>query len=108
MTERVSPELEARMIALVREAAKQNGYGWDGKQREEAQAIVAELPEPIDPDLLQAREIAAQYAERAASERGRESNWPDRIRSGKVDGCAEGGVGLALDAIRRGRELAAA
>jgi hypothetical protein len=59
-------------------------------------AIVAELPKPIDPDLIEARELVVV---------GNESfpTWCSDVRKGLHDTSEE--VRLALAGIRRGREL---
>lgn len=57
------------------------------------------LPDPIDPDLLEAREMVAKYYEgRAGPAAAR------RTREGDYDGSAF--LVLALAALKRGRELA--
>lgn len=99
------PALWDRMVALVRDVAKisvtgelpggrLNAYG------EEARAIVAELAPPVDPDLIEAREIAAATFERAGNDRDAQS-----ARNGTFDG-QNGMVSTALAGIKRGRQLA--
>lgn len=53
---------------------------------------------PVDPDLLEAREIAAQQAEMDGS-----PDWATRARQGEAD--KGNWVQIALAAIKRGREL---
>lgn len=61
-------------------------------------AIVAELPVPIDPDLIEAREIAADRWDREAMD-----GWAQIVLAGSCDHHTD--VQLALKAIKRGREL---
>lgn len=49
---------------------------------DEARAIVAELPEPVDPDLIEAREICALAQHPHYSPPGAAENY----RAGKFDG----------------------
>lgn len=63
----------------------------------EARAIVALLPEPVDPDLLEARELYVV----ANNLGGDDATF---VRKGQMDACDE--IQLALAAIKRGRELA--
>lgn len=85
------PALWDRMVALVRDIAEVGGewtHGYD--QWKEAKTIVADLPKPVDPDLIEARRIV--------SDRGYPSDYEE------VDDDSV--VGVALAAIKRGRELA--
>lgn len=90
----VGPEVVERMIALVRELAKVTTI--KAPWIIEARAIVALLPEPIDGDLVEARECAAQAQLLAVGE---------LTRAGKMDDQPI--VIAALAAIKRGRALAA-
>lgn len=57
----LSPETVERMVALVRRMAGYAGVYPKGEAAHEfvseASAIAADLPEPVDPDLVEAREI---------------------------------------------------
>lgn len=93
------------MVNLIRESvAKQTRTtaAFDGLLAD-ARAIVALLPEPVDPDLLIAREVAANTlvalgasSEMIAAADIREGTGDDKIIMHAV-----------LFAIKRGRELAA-
>lgn len=85
----ISDELVDRMVALVREMASE-GY-------DRASDIVAKLPQPVDPDLLEAREIACAEVPSWAAEQKR------RCRQGTYDGNLL--IVLALAGVRRGRSL---
>lgn len=98
------PALWDRMVALVRDVAKisvtgelpggrLNAYG------EEARAIVAELAPPVDPDLIEAREIAL-----ANSLPGFEGITSWKTRDGAADDKAF--MKAILAGIKRGRQLA--
>jgi hypothetical protein len=59
MTE-ISPELVERCVALVRQVAQgRPGSLQQTINRDLARAIAAELPAPVDPDLVLAREVAS-------------------------------------------------
>ncbi len=58
-------------------------------------AIVAELPKSLDPDLVEAREIAVKQEGRRF--------YSDPLRAGEHDTSLE--VVYALKGIKRGREL---
>jgi len=105
----VGREMHERMVALMRKmGAPQAG---EGKQKyvaidgtamvAEARAIVAMLPDPIDPDLIEARECVAGVYDAAG--RG---DLAVQTRQGGQDNRLR--VQSALAAIRRGRALAAA
>lgn len=105
MTERVSPELEARMIALVRNIRNSGSLYYATEVvplYNEACRIVANLPRPVDPDMIEARKIVASQAPFGAID----PSWNSRV----IDGFEDDGpwVKNALAAIKRGRELAAA
>lgn len=53
----ISDELVERMVALVRDLAGKDGACFVGEVKDEARAIVAELPEPVDPHLAIAKRI---------------------------------------------------
>jgi hypothetical protein len=96
------PDVTARMEALVRRMAGEPGRqliaASDGDYAE-ARAIVALLPEPVDPDLIEARKLAAVWSE---SQDVSHSHYLD----GHMDDSAE--VRGMVAAIARGRELALA
>jgi hypothetical protein len=97
----ISPELVERMVALVRDLHADH-LRYDLHDREQnfckrTAAIVADLPVPVDPDLIEAREIAAARYSREDQKR--------LVLDGKWD-CGEPVV-AALAGIKRGRELAA-
>lgn len=54
----IDPALVERMVDLVRRI---DAIGLAGPIPEEARAIVAELPAPVDPDLMLARETVAKW-----------------------------------------------
>ncbi len=107
MTQEISPELVDRMMACIRA-----GVAWadnrsakvsnatDTENLDEARAIVALLPEPVDPDRIEGRNVAATAH---MDMHGYEST-AEAIRAGRHDdwilviGC--------VAAIKRGRELA--
>lgn len=92
------PALWDRMEALVRDLASRDGACFVGEIKHEAQAIVADLPKPVDPDLIEARKLAASFSDRE------DVNHADYL-SGDLDSGGE--VQGFLAAIKRGRELAA-
>lgn len=95
MSQDISPELVERMVALVRQCAGQPLHGQALHDVDvEAQSIVAQLPEPIDPDLMEARQIAAFHAG-AARDGTMNGEWDNSLY-----------VQNALKGIKRGRELA--
>jgi hypothetical protein len=59
----IPDEVVERMVALVKDAAGTAGIAPVSAVEAEARAIMALLPQPIDPLLLRAREIAAQEFE---------------------------------------------
>lgn len=94
-------EIEARAYACLREVAATKVGGpiekfWDTV--EEACAIVALLPEPIDPDLIEARKISDQFTGK--------KNGDGQYSIGNRD--SEAGLQAVLAAIKRGRTLAQA
>jgi hypothetical protein len=110
----VSPELVERMVALVTRMAGKSSIGasfkeespisWDSRHYDEARAIADHLPKPVDPDLIEARELVA-----AAVAYGRSTYIPlspsvDDFRSGAADAGTL--IANTLAAIKRGRELA--
>lgn len=65
----------------------------------EARAIVAELPKPVDPDLIEARRMESQQADNNGF-----IDYAVSVRNGDQDN--EGPVRCRYDGIKRGRELA--
>jgi hypothetical protein len=104
MTE-YDPALVERLIGVAREFDAEwdkNGMTAIGSGHpitRRLRAIVAELPAPVDPDLLAAREIAAEIAPR--------QNW---VASDFIDGKYDDTPAIEglLKAIRKGRELGGA
>lgn len=108
--EAIDPALVARMVALIR------GMGdaylcavtpmdlptrqFDMRHYGEARDIARLLPKPIDPDLIEAREVARKCLDTREQSFG----FLDGIARGKRDEYSE--VRIALAAIKRGRELA--
>lgn len=97
----ISPELVERMVALVRHMAR------DVVARDihfnEARTIVAELPKPVDPDLIEAREVVCGYHHDKHPESPWHINQAARVRSGALDSLRD--VQAAYHGIKRGREL---
>lgn len=99
-------EMLDRMEALVRRMAKQAGKGQDamsGLDYYEASAIVAEMPAPVDPDLLKARELAAF----AVKEIGLKSGWPSHSAElGYRSGVADKGAVIPriVEALKNARQ----
>lgn len=107
----ISNELINRMEAFVRDMAVK-GFGCDPQttiymtagQFDEARAIVAELPQPVDPDLLEARAAAGDAL--AGYTNGYQtyaSGVINAVRTGNDDDHPT--VVAALAAIKRGRAL---
>lgn len=87
----IAPEVVERMVALVRAMAVVRGPPWSRHSLNpfgEAKAIVALLPEPIDPDVLEAGSICTGMNER-----------------GYFFANAEQACAIALAGIKRGRKL---
>lgn len=86
-----------RMVRLVRRIALQplSDAGV------EARAIVALLPEPVDPDLVEARQVVIDTL---APENHARCNCREEIANGGWDSGQK--VRASLAAIKRGRELA--
>lgn len=77
------------MAGCLRRYVANGGINYD-----DAAAIVAELPEPVDSDLIEARELAAN----------RGDDMDARILAGEMD--AFDSVLHRLEGIKRGRSLA--
>lgn len=102
----IAPELVARMVALVRQMNEKgrNSIGlsmplrdWTAEAYAEAIAIAAELPAPVDPDLVEARAIVALAQHPDFSPK----NAADRYRKGDWDG--DTAVKRAVAAIKAAR-----
>lgn len=97
-------ELVERMAAHLRECSTAHNVrprDPDAQRRyDEMQAIAAELPAPVDPDLVEARKIAASFSYRV----GTDSHA--RVINGSDDSSLN--VRETLAGIKRGRELALA
>lgn len=113
-TLRTSAEMLDRMEALLRRMAALSKrtplpgqpieflMSQADRDYEEAAAIVAMLPEPVDPDIQLSREIAAEAAEKTGC-------GPDYCQY-MCDGAYDDNITriAAFDALKRGRELASA
>jgi len=88
--ERPSDEVVERMVALVRGMAADDIYG---VRFSEARAITTLLPKPVDPDLIEAREIAARNV-------GSLGIVNMILQGGMDEGCS---VKCALAGIKYGR-----
>lgn len=64
------------------------------------------LPDPVDPLLVEAREIAAKVCRGALTPGKEADNFVSAILRGERDEPAFSGVSTALAALRRGMELA--
>lgn len=110
----ISGDLATRMAALIRRLiaeAEENLLDPElvdytpGPLLTEARAIVALLPEPVDADLVEAREMAIDLMSKTVIANGNPQAAPEivRIREGKGD--TNSYVVACLAAIRRGRAL---
>lgn len=102
----ISPELQARMIALIRDLhADHMKYDLHDRQQDfcaRTAAIVALLPVEVDADLVAARELlAARYDRELCPESYVATTRA--ILAGEDDGTLS--VQYVLAAIKRGREL---
>lgn len=104
MAEQISDALVGRMVVLVRDLhADHLTCNMQDRVQDfvaRTAAIVAELPKSVDPDLIEAREVAAACLDCP----GQSVTYLKLIRSGTNDHYSE--VRIALAAIKRGRELA--
>lgn len=94
----VEPEIVERMVGFVRSCAEKPALTlYDSLVIiNEARAIVALLPEPVDPDLVEARLLSISFRSG--------EKIKDEIMSGKRDD--EEAIQALLAAIKRGRQLA--
>lgn len=88
----IPTHLQPRVVALLRKMSRSH---LNGDWMEEARAIVAKLPEPPDPLLIEAREIAVAHHPHKDMEHA--------FRSGAFDSGPS--VTIALAALRRGQEI---
>jgi hypothetical protein len=97
----IDPPLVERMVKLIRalvryddsDSARFAEYEYDpGPIIREARAIASELPKPVDPDLIEAEQIVAEYM-------GVDLGTVQRHRPGVM------AVQIALPALKRGRQL---
>lgn len=109
MTAKIPQEAVERMVALVRGMAVGDPRIAACPHCTEARAIVAMLPEPVDPDLPEVREDLALFYENENAKRV----WPDSgfqetmiadVRAGRLDHTPP--IRFGLIAFKRGRELA--
>jgi hypothetical protein len=99
---KTSEECLAKMEAFVRRlAAAEIGPVVAGI---EAREIVAMLPKPVDPDMIEAREVVCENHHDRHPESPWHADQAAMVRSGKVDNMLE--VQAAYHGIKRGRELA--
>lgn len=104
----IPQELVERMVALVRDLSTCDGtmtrQRLDNGLIGRAKDIAALLPEPVDPDLIEARKIAAGSSMKVSEPLF--NRWHDRIFRGEVYQDEASGVPAVLRGIKRGRELA--
>lgn len=89
----ISDELVQRMVEVIRQASGPHAT-WSSTLYIECCSIVAELPKPIDPDLIEARKVAYERDPALLV-----------ILEGDLDDC--GIVQNALAGIKHGRKLQA-
>ena len=108
----ISQELAQRMAALVRDLyadhIKHGAHDYVQDFVARTAAIVAELPNPVDPVLLKAREIrAARYeADGDGSDEEHRQRWARFMRDGAYDDDRE--TANVIEGIRAGIEMAKA
>jgi len=103
----VTAEAGRDALALLRKMSKWDGSFGLAEDAAAALNIVASVPEPVDPDLIEARAMAKKLASDTDSRWGSERHC-NKYDSGELDDNLMAGVSLAYDAIKRGRELALA
>jgi hypothetical protein len=107
-TPELDPALWDRMVRAIHAYA--GGYETiitSGKSiHAELLSLAADLPKPVDPDLIEARERAVDLLSKTVVSNGLPDQHPEimRIREGRGDSNSY--VVAILDALRRGRELA--
>lgn len=98
----ISDVLFQRMVEVIRAyATADGGHVASMSVWFEFQAIAAELPKPVDPDLVEARKLVC--ARSTAGEAG--SGYRRTVMSGSEDDSRA--VVNALEAIKHGRKLQA-
>lgn len=110
MSNEIAPETVERMVALVRGLSDPQIDARYNLGVSDARAIAALLPEPVDPDLVEARQIAADAIFPTPAPNGATEDQVrlrNAILAGKRDN-EPAAVGAILKAIKRGRELAKA
>ncbi len=100
----IPQELVERMVEFVRMCAD-SSYMKCSAIKEEAESIAALLPEPVDPDMVEARELIARACAWFNED---PAEMVKNIRAGLWDypDVAQGLVADTYAAIKRGRELA--
>lgn len=103
----ISPELVERMVALVRAYGHGAGLAFEQATGRsvfaEAMLLADLLPEPVDPDLIEAREIVASGHDVYAAESPWHANEAVKVRAGQDDRLFR--VADTFAGIKRGREL---
>lgn len=103
----ISQELVERMATVIRAYAHSDGSHIKTGRSVHAEllAVASELPVPVDPDLLEAREVAASYCQKGSyiSISAGEAS-ANHIRAGLRDDDTF--VQAMLAAIKRGKEIA--
>lgn len=87
----ISPEVVEKLVAFVRNLASSSSASPIFRQ---AADLVALLPEPVDPDLIEARKLAGALNQGGSTEQWLSGKWDD--------GPA---VQWHLAGIKRGRQL---
>lgn len=91
-----------RMLKLAGEGADAD-LPWSKDVENAFARYIAQHEEPpVDPLLIEAREIAAKVVEKAEND-GEEYDWSRHCRSGSYDDRSD--VQIALAALKRGMEL---
>lgn len=107
----LSPETVGKLMALVREMGAYRGAMFEGGWTRRARELLPELPEPVDPDLVEAKRIIADTFGSPYFVGGKQlmhGEGPRRIHdiiTGNGDKYWE--VNAVRAAIKRGRALAA-
>lgn len=103
----LSPETVERMVALVRAAAV-NGVSHSAIATE-ARAIIATLPEPVDPDIAEVQAIFATAFDTEAGSSGQDGVCRSRKIAAGTDGFGDTTkyweCRVALACLKRGRAL---
>ncbi len=99
----IAPETIDRMVEVIRSAAAAEWCGKIPSYITEARAIAALLPAPVDPDLVEAREVAGDAMASPSGIHCYATGSIVAVRTGKDDSHPM--VVAALRALKRGREL---